>query len=136
MSIGRFLSFIIFLLLFSTCKKGSEREFPKVVDLKTLQKTDFALTLESPLTPNKNSVYAASFLLAWDELRTFLKQQIKIPSSASGDLNLVNRSKSFLGTLAENEYDRETSIDGNLITARAFFNKSLPLAHAFKRQET
>ena len=117
---------IILTLILTTlfgCK--NDRKFSEVKNLSEFEKTEFIPTLENKISYNKNSVYCATLLLAWDEIR----KQINSPLSISDeyfDLKLLNKSTSFDHVLKSNEYEVEGTVDGDLITARAEFNKSLP----------
>lgn len=113
---------LILVTLFS-CK--SEKKFPEVKKLSEFKNTQFIPTLEHTISNEKNSVYCATLLFAWDEIR----KQINSPLTISDnylDLKLLNQSNSFEKALKPNEYDISGEIDGNIIKARAEFKKSLP----------
>ena len=106
-------------------KNQQEQKFPEVKNLSEYEETEFLPTLEHNINTQKNSVYCATLLFAWDEVR----KQIELPliiSPEDKDLVLLNNSKSFINVLKDNEYSASGIIDGDLITARAEFNKSLP----------
>ena len=117
---------IIFTLILTTlfsCK--NDRKFPEVKKLSEYKNTQFIPTLEHKISKDKNSVYCATLLFAWDEIR----KQINSPLTISDDyfdLKLLNKSTSFENVLKSNEYEVSGEVDGNLITSRAEFNKSLP----------
>lgn len=117
---------IIFLLILTTlfsCK--NDRNFKKVKKLSEYKKTQFIPTLEHKISNDKNSVYCATLLFAWDEIR----KQINSPLSISDEhfeLKLLNNSTSFIDVLKSNEYEISGKIEGDKITARAEFAKSLP----------
>ncbi len=113
---------LILTTLFS-CEK--DRKFSEGKKLSEFEKTQFIPTLEHKISNDKNSVYCATLLFAWDEIR----KQINLPliiSDKNFDLKLLNQSTSFKDVLKSNEYAVSGQVDGNLITARAEFNKSLP----------
>jgi hypothetical protein len=115
--------FVIALTIFFGCKK--EREFPEVKNLSEYKNTDFNPTLEHKITKDKNHVYCATLLFAWDEV----KNQINAPliiSDQYGDLKLLNQSTSYKNVLNKNEYDVSGEIEENRIKATAIFKKSLP----------
>lgn len=113
---------LILTTLFS-CK--NDRKFPEVKKLSDYESTQFIPTLEHKISKDKNSVYCATLLFAWDEIR----KQINSPLTISDeyiDLKLLNNSTSFKNVLKSNEYKVSGEVDGDLITAIAEFNKSLP----------
>lgn len=113
---------LILTTLFS-CK--NDRKFPEVRKLSEYKNTQFIPTLEHKISNDKNSVYCATLLFAWDEIR----KQINSPMTISDeyfDLKLLNKSNSFENVLKNNEYKAYGEVDGDIITARAEFNKSLP----------
>ena len=116
---------VILTLLMSCQNQKQERKFPEVKNLSEYEETEFLPTLEHSINTQKNSVYCATLLFAWDEIR----KQINLPliiSEEDKDLLLLNNSTSFINVLKSDEYFASGTIDGNLITARAEFNKSLP----------
>ncbi|MGB4769902.1 MAG: hypothetical protein WBP58_00485 [Chitinophagaceae bacterium] len=128
---------IIVCVIFSSllaCKTGSTKneptwsKLPEVAGLDKLHNTDFALTLENPITANRNIIYSPTFLYAWDKIKAQLKSPINTDSSHSADFILLNKSQSHHNTLTENEYSTEIEIDNGTITASAFFNKTLSFA--------
>ena len=113
----------LILTIFFSCE--NDRKFPEVKKLSDYENTQFIPTLEHKISRDKNSVYCATLLFAWDEIR----KQINSPLTISNeylDLNLLNNSTSFKNVLKNNEYKVSGEVDGELITARAEFNKSLP----------
>lgn len=108
--------------LFS-CK--NDRKFPEAKNLSEYKNTQFIPTLEHKISNDKNSVYCATLLFAWDEIR----KQINAPLTISDeyyDLKLLNSSTSFKNVLKSDEYKVSGDVDGDLIKTRAEFNKSLP----------
>lgn len=74
---------------------------------------------------DNNSVYCATFLYAWDEIRKQINSPLTI-SDEYFDLKLLDNSASFKNVLKSNEYKVSGEVDGDLLKARAEFNKSLP----------
>ena len=113
----------LILTTFFSCK--NDRNFPEVKKLSEYKNTQFIPTLEHKISNDKNSVYCATLLFAWDEIR----KQINSPLTISDeliDLKLLNKSTSFENVFKNGEYSASGEINGNEITARAEFNKSLP----------
>lgn len=116
---------ILTLILITLFSCENDRKFPEVKKLSEYKKTQFIPTLEHKISNDKNSVYCATLLFAWDEIR----KQINSPFTISNDyfdLKLLNNSTSFENVLKNNEYEVSGEVDGDIITARAEFNKSLP----------
>ena len=113
---------LILTTLFS-CK--NDREFTELKKLSELKKTQFIPTLKNKISNDKNSVYCATLLFAWDEIREQINSPLTI-SDENFDLKLLNQPTSFENVLKNSEYSASGEIDGNEITARAEFNKSLP----------
>jgi hypothetical protein len=105
--------------------KIQESKFSEVKNLSEFKKTKFIPTLEYKISKDKNSVYCATLLFAWDEIRKQINSPLTI-SDEYADLKLLNTSTSFENVLKSNEYNVSGEVDGGLITARAEFNKSLP----------
>jgi len=118
------ISSVILILIITQCCKN-DRTFPEGKKLTDFQNTEFIPTLEHKITKDKNSIYCSTLLLAWDEVKNTIKTPLQIDSSLY-DLNLLNSSWSYFGTLRQAEYFSEVEIDGDLIIARAEFRKSLP----------
>lgn len=113
---------LILVILFS-CK--NDRKFPEVKKLSEYKNTQFIPTLEHKISNDKNSVYCATLLFSWDEIRKQVNSPLTI-SDEYFDLKLLNNSTSFENVLKSNEYEVNGEVDGEIITARAEFNKSLP----------
>jgi len=117
---------IIFTLILTTlfsCK--NDRKFPEVKKLSEYKNTQFIPTLEHKISNDKNSVYCATLLFAWNEIRKRINSPLKI-SDENFDLKILNESTSFENVLKNNEYEVSAEIDDDLISARAEFKKSLP----------
>ena len=117
-----FLYIIILTSLFS-CK--SDKKFTELKKLSDYKNTQFIPTLENEISNDKNSIYCATLLFAWDEIRKEINSPLTI-SSEYTELNLLNSSTSFSDVLKNNEYESSIEIDENLIIAKAEFSKSLP----------
>ncbi len=122
MKLIHFLTLIILTSLLS-CKE--ERKFPEVKNLSEYKQSEFLPTLEHKLPENKNSIYCVTLLYAWDEIRKIINSPLHIDDSLN-DLTLLNNSKSYAGVLKQDEYSASGEVNGDLITARAEFKKSLP----------
>ena len=112
------------LLLFS-CRQTPKQAFPKVKDISEYEQTQFLPTLEHRISADTNSVYCATLLFAWDEARNIIGAPLSIPEEYQ-DLILLNASTSYRNVLKDNEYKVKGEVQGDLITARAEFDKSLP----------
>lgn len=93
--------------------------------LSEYKNTQFIPTLEHKISMDNNSVYCATFLYAWDEIRKQINSPLTI-SDEYFDLKLLDNSASFKNVLKSNEYKVSGEVDGDLLKARAEFNKSLP----------
>lgn len=113
---------LILTTLFS-CK--NDRKFPEVKKLSEYKDTQFIPTLEHKISYDKNSIYCATFLFAWDEIRKQINSPLSIPEEYL-DLKLLNNSTSFESVLKNEEYKVSGEVGGDIIKARAEFNKSLP----------
>lgn len=112
------------LLLFS-CRQTPKQTFPKVKDISEYEQTQFLPTLEHRISADTNSVYCATLLFAWDEARNIIGAPLSIPEEYQ-DLILLNASTSYRNVLKDNEYKVKGEVQGDLISARAEFDKSLP----------
>jgi hypothetical protein len=141
MKYQRFLFAIIAFTLLFSCKnvttKTEKKEnivvkeeiqdstFSKLKKLSEFKNTQFIPTLEHAISYDKNSVYCATFLFAWNEIRKQINSPLTIPDNYS-DLKLLNQSTSFFNVLKSDEYDVKVEMEGFKIKAKAEFNKSLP----------
>ncbi len=101
------------------------KRFPKVQNLSDFQGTTFIPTMEHPLNITQNNIYCVTLLYAWDEIRQQLGGSVEIPEELE-DLNLLHKSQSFKDVLKKNEYEVSAMIEGDNISVRAQFSKSLP----------
>lgn len=128
------------LFLITGCNFDSEKKFnkdktfPDVKDLNDYYKeTSFIPTLESDFDYNHNAIYAASLLMAWDELKNGLSEPIK--SIESLQLTMINNSDSYQNVLSDKEFISEVEIYDTIIIAKAYFKKSLPFEIPLKRDD-
>lgn len=125
----------ILIVLISACntnpEKNSDKDktFPKVKNLEDFHRTVFVPTLESDFSKDKNAIYAASLLMAWNEVRNVLAEPVtNIESDA---LKIINSSNSYKNVLLKNEFDVSSDIEDSIIFAKAYFKKSLPFKTPF-----
>ena len=96
--------------------------------------TVFVPTMEHFLPTDSNSVYCATLLFAWEEVRKIIGTSLAIPQKYQ-DLRLLNASTSFRNVLKSNEYTASGIVDGDYIYARAEFKKSLPFDYQLRKLE-
>jgi hypothetical protein len=116
-------TFILVTSLFFGC--DDERNFPDVKKLTEFPQTEFILTLEQEFSKEKNSIYSASLLFAWEEIRNQLDSPLIVEDEYE-DLKLLHNSTSFLNVLSTDEFTATGEIDGTEVFAHAEFSKSLP----------
>lgn len=130
-NIAKFLVLTVFFA-FTSCSFSNKKsepvwsDLPEVTNLDNLKQTEFAITLENPISQNKNIIYAPAFLYAWEKIKEELKSPIIVGSTNSIDFNLLNKSMSHQSSLTDNEYSATAEIIDGVIIAKAFFNKTLP----------
>lgn len=117
--------FLYIIVLTSLFSYKSDKKITEVKKLSDYKNTQFIPTLENKISNDKNSIYCATLLFAWDEIRKEINSPLTI-SSKYTELNLLNSSTSFSDVLKNNEYESSIEIDENLIIAKAEFSKSLP----------
>ena len=120
---------ILLLAVLSACNKG--REFTEVKQLSEFEGTEFIPTLEHKIQPDKNAVYCASLLFAWDEVRKQIAEPLTV-SKEYPDLRLLNQSNAFKGVLAHDEYSARGDVEEGLIIVKAEFSKSLPFEFKYQ----
>lgn len=106
-------------------KEVKKETFAPAKNLSEYKKSIFLPTLENKLSPDKNSIYCATLLYAWDELRKEIRPPFQIDKNLK-DLTLFNNSQSFVDALSKGDYKSNATVDGNKIKVSAEFNKSLP----------
>jgi len=114
---------IFTLTTFYSC--NNDIKFSEEKNLSEFKNTQFVPTLEHKISNDKNSIYCATFLFAWDEVKKQLNSPLTISDDFT-DLKLLNQSMSFENVLKNNEYKAIGKVSGDFITASAEFNKSLP----------
>ena len=105
--------------------------FPKVKDISEMKETVFLPTLETPIPAGKNAIYAASLLMAWDEIKTAIANPIL--AFENEDLEQMNQSESYQNVLQEDEYETTIEVGEGIIKATASFAKSLPFKKPLRR---
>jgi hypothetical protein len=101
----------------------SANEFPLVKILDSNATTEFVPTLEHKLN-QKNNIYSASFLFAWNKLKSIVKSVKESPEN-SQDFKLVNQSASFKDVLSNTEYTTSVIAMKDKIDVFSFMNLSL-----------
>ena len=130
-NIETILIFTVFFAL-TSCNFSNKKsepvwsDLPEVTSLDNLKQTGFVITLENPISENKNIIYAPAFLYAWDKIKEELKSPVIVGNTNSIDFNLLNKSISHQNSLTDNEYSATAEIVDGAIIAKAFFNKTLP----------
>jgi hypothetical protein len=79
--------------------------------------------LELKVSKTSNSVYAASFLYAWDKIQDTLGGDFS--DFSSQELEIINNTKTHEGVLSPNEYNSTISWKENRIEATSEFDASL-----------
>jgi hypothetical protein len=119
---------LLILVIFCFCVSDVQQGNPK--NLSEFKKTDFVLTLEHPFSKKRNTIYCSSFLYAWNALPVNVKNAFK-PNSILLDLYLLTKTKSYINTLTKDEYTATSSVNGDAITIKTQFQKSLPFDRYF-----
>jgi hypothetical protein len=89
--------------------------------------------VESNLSDNKNTIYAPTFLYAWEDVKQLFNSPIVTTGSNSTNFRLLNLSGSFKNSLNKGEYEANASLDDELIIAKAFFHKALPFSSKLQK---
>lgn len=127
-------SFLLFLLISIALVACQDKDrFPPRVSLSSLNQTEFVATLESPTAADKNSIYAATLPMAWEKIKEKLPNINNIDNPT---LQYLHQTKRHYQVLAPDEYEADATVEGDYITARAYFSKSLPFAPLFERHST
>ncbi len=114
--------FNIFLIL-TSCQQ--EHEFSHGKSIKNYKSTAFVTTLESEINLKENSIYSVTLLLAWNEIRNIIGENLKIEDKFAA-LNTLSKSKSFINTLKQGEYFTKVEIEEFMIKAHSEISISLP----------
>lgn len=115
----------VLTLIYLTSCKNEDEIFGETKKLTEFNNTEFIPTLESNINANKNTIYCATLLFAWQEVKNIIKQPLRIDKKFN-DLILVNNSKSHINALHPNEYKVSGKVVGGGIVTKAEFSKSLP----------
>ncbi|WP_298711341.1 serpin family protein [Chitinophaga sp.] len=102
--------------------------FPAVKRLDSSMRTAFVPVPDHPGEPGDNIVYAASFALAWDELSRILGGD---PESTEPLVRRLNASDIHEGALRKEAYRVNMQVQGDDLSVKASFYKSLPFSVAF-----
>jgi len=116
---------ILTIILTTIWSCQSDRKFPELKNLSDYKETEFLPTLENTISKDKNSVYCATLLFAWEEIRKSIKTPLEIDKMYP-NLILFNSSKSHVNTLESSEYETSAKIENEKISLSAEFEKSLP----------
>lgn len=125
MKLNRFVIFTFIITILYSCNEDSR--FPEVKNLTEYKNTTFIPTLEHKISNDKNSVYCATLLFAWEEIRNQINAHLTIPDEHV-DLNLLNKSTSFKNVLKNEEYEASGQVENGVVKASAAFSKSLPFS--------
>lgn len=98
--------------------------FTTVDTLTSFNQTNFVTTLESSVPKRENSIYAATMLFAWDEIREEVEDSII--DIESKKLRVMNTSNSYRNVLNSDEYKTSISVKDYEISAKAHFKIGLP----------
>jgi hypothetical protein len=109
---------------FETIHEVINPVFNTVDTLTSLNQTNFVTTLESSINKRENSIYTATMLFAWNEIKEEINDSII--NIEREKLRLMNASNSYRNVLNSNEYKTSISVVGNVIKAKALFKIGLP----------
>ena len=127
-----YLVFLTCLVLLASCAGRAEdkwSDLPAVTQLDDLKQTSFAITLDDPVAHDQNIVYTPAFMMAWEQITKELNSEIVLSNRNSSQFQLLNTTKYHHGVLKKDEYSVSTAVDGDQLTVKAFFNKTLPFAN-------
>lgn len=108
-------------------------DFPQVKILSEYPNTRFVSCLEAKRSTDKNCIYAATLLFAWNEIKTKINEPLS--NFSSNELFTMDNSKSYKDVLNTNEYTVETIVNGKNISSKAYFSLSLPFDEPFTKYE-
>lgn len=118
-----FILFFTLILLLACCE--SKQDFPPVIALQDLKQTTFLTALEAPIELQKNNIYAASLLVAWQEMKEII--DVPIQDIESPELKLVHTSDGYANGLEKEEWNIDVKVD-EAIQIEVLFSKSLPFS--------
>ncbi len=108
------VSVFIFGFIAAVLQRSNNEELPPVQDLSSFTQTQFLPTIEHKIDPTKNAIYAATKSLAWDELKSFLKDSIFVEPKDM-DLALLNASIFHRNALSKSDYNSTVAVEGEMI---------------------
>jgi hypothetical protein len=108
------------------------REFPEIVNVDSLEKTDFVSTLDEKMKLDQNQIYCSTLPYAWFEIREELKDKIE---SDSKSIIQLNEADDYQNSLAPHEISTSVEVEAGVIKASAYFRKSLPFTLEFIRNK-
>jgi len=112
---------VLVLILSSALSLNAQR---RTQSLSELKHTEFVTTLDHQIHADKNAIYCATLLLAWNDLRNSLGS-IEVDST-DRELYLLDRSRDFENALPKKEYTSSFKVAFNSIHVKATFKKTLP----------
>lgn len=121
---------LIFLitLVFISCSKEIKSEFideqESAILIDTIKTIAFIPTLESKIDFSKSTIYSATLLYGWEELKNTTDGSIDNFSIV--ELENINKSLSYFQTLLKNEYQTSLINKNNKIKISSSFRKDLP----------
>ena len=123
------LTALVFVFSCTSGEKKSDNDRKDSLDFTNhtgAKHTDFITTLENPVLEKRNVIYTPVFHYAWNKIEENLKSEILVNKINSRDFRILLLSKSHLNALGDTEYVVKTEMNDKEITAKAFFNKTLP----------
>lgn len=123
-------SFLLGTVLLIAACTGTSEKFPEVQKISQVSHSVFLPTLEHTMHTHQNSIYSATLLYAWDEIRKRVGHPITVQDYEHDyDLHLLHGSESYIHTLEEGEYVAAGEVDEEMVRARAECAISLPFSH-------
>ena len=107
----------------SEIKSEKKATIPDLQSLDQYKKSTFLSSMELPFSTSSNGVYAATFPMAWTEIKDLLLDSMYAFSST--ELKLLHQTKGHTNVLQPSEYETSIKIENRTIIAKASFNKSL-----------
>ena len=133
------LFLILCLLSMQSCSSDPEEVFnqdknlPELKSLSEMEQTNFITTLEVGNAQNSNSIYSASFCMAWDKLKEIFPEGIT--DVENDELALIHNSDLHKDVLDQSEFFATIEAIPQGVKVRSFFKKSLPLLEPMARKE-
>ena len=107
--------------------------FPETVDVDSVERTDFVLTLESDFDLENNAIYSATMPFAWNEIKSIINAPLE--KFTNSELEILNQTESYVDVLNSEEYDVNAEVSEKEIRTRAFFRISLPFKDPFTKSD-